>query len=620
MQKTNAILSILVSIFSATALGYSSEWALSDQRWLSSEAREEINIRCKHASEILSRTRYPDIPDVSQLHLPERDPIPLVNPASATPGLCSPILEEARDLGVFDDYKQLSDLRQKNLSLKNWNLEVERIRTLSERQCLNRKNCNDDKEKRKIFLKNYIESVYSSNCELAYFVDPLTFPVWGIHLDEATNKAFRYVEDHWYRLVKINPITTDSTLLLSPYPFLIPAGRFKEAYYWDSYFGLEGILATKRYELGRMIAENILFNIRRFGFVPNGQRSYYLSRSQAPFSSLIVRRVTEESLREFQIAGQKEKILFLKKWVREKALPLLARELNDFWMNPQTRFHEQTGLHHHWDDLNIKRPERHSSDNEAGLGKSYRDVRAVAESGLDFTNTFSGESGKNEITSIASVLLNTMVYNYMKDLVWLAEFVSDLDSQKKFSRMVAIKKAAINQYLWSPEDGFYQAYHLSLKKRIRVLSATTFVPMFTELSSGEQARKIMVATKPLWKKGGIASSELWDSPHQWDGTNGWAPFQMMAAKGMLNFGFKKEAKDLAQRWTTTLTKVYQQHNGFFERVDVISQDLPKENHDKYPVQEGFLWTNASFVWMLTEVLEQKFYSPPPERIQTIAIQ
>src|SRR3546814_2865374 len=56
--------------------------------------------------------------------------------------------------------------------------------------------------------------------------------------------------------------------------------RFREAYYWDTAFGIDGLIATGRLELAQMQADNFLELIRRFGFVPNGNRDYYLSRSQ----------------------------------------------------------------------------------------------------------------------------------------------------------------------------------------------------------------------------------------------------------------------------------------------------------------------------------------------------
>jgi len=35
-----------------------------------------------------------------------------------------------------------------------------------------------------------------------------------------------------------------STLIPLPYPFIIPGGRFREVYYWDSYFTMEGVVIT----------------------------------------------------------------------------------------------------------------------------------------------------------------------------------------------------------------------------------------------------------------------------------------------------------------------------------------------------------------------------------------
>ena len=53
-----------------------------------------------------------------------------------------------------------------------------------------------------------------------------------------------------------------------------------------------------------------------------------------------------------------------KEWLRKRAFPLLKKDFENFWMNPKGRYDQETGLHHHWDEVNLARPERHSTDKE----------------------------------------------------------------------------------------------------------------------------------------------------------------------------------------------------------------------------------------------------------------
>ena len=98
------------------------------------------------------------------------------------------------------------------------------------------------------------------------------------------------------------------------------------------------------------------------------------------------------------------------------------------------------------------------------------------------------------------------------------------------------------------------------------------------------------------------ASERTESTHQWDGNNGWPPHQVMAMRGLMNYGFDADAKDLGWRWVKTISRVQHETGVMFERYDVAKQSAPAIDKSKYPAQPGFLWTNSSYVWTLKEVL------------------
>ncbi|CDJ30767.1 uncharacterized protein EMH_0030790 [Eimeria mitis] len=79
-----------------------------------------------------------------------------------------------------------------------------------------------------------------------------------------------------------------SSLVDVPWGFIIPGGRFREMYYWDSYWTIRGLLYSGMISTARGIILNFTDLIRRFGFIPNGTRSYYLTRSQPPVFSMML--------------------------------------------------------------------------------------------------------------------------------------------------------------------------------------------------------------------------------------------------------------------------------------------------------------------------------------------
>lgn len=104
--------------------------------------------------------------------------------------------------------------------------------------------------------------------------------------------------------------------------FVVAGGRFREPYYWDSFWILQGLLRTggSFTEISKNIIENFLDLVDQFGFVPNGARLYYLNRSQPPLLAQMVRTYVEYT--------NDTSIL-------ERALPLLIKEHN-FWVQNRT--------------------------------------------------------------------------------------------------------------------------------------------------------------------------------------------------------------------------------------------------------------------------------------------
>ncbi|MBI2401473.1 MAG: alpha,alpha-trehalase, partial [Gemmatimonadetes bacterium] len=79
-----------------------------------------------------------------------------------------------------------------------------------------------------------------------------------------------------------------SSLIPLPNPYVVPGGRFREVYYWDSYFTMLGLIESDRGDLVRSMLDNFAYLIRTVGHVPNGNRTYYLSRSQPPYFAAMV--------------------------------------------------------------------------------------------------------------------------------------------------------------------------------------------------------------------------------------------------------------------------------------------------------------------------------------------
>lgn len=398
---------------------------------------------------------------------------------------------------------------------------------------------------------------------------------------------FNAVEKTWPALVRTTNPAHGSSLLKVSEPILIAGGRFREGYYWDTYFGSMGLMATGRWKLPASQLSNFVELINTYGLIPNGLRTYYLSRSQPPVVSLMARLVYEGTRNL-----EPEKVKEIDAWLVRDVYPALKKDYAEFWMTQ--RLDSKTQLNFYSDKYNLPRPERHSHDVESQLGRTYRDVRAEAESGLDHTNLFQGQASQ-----ILSVSLNSFLFAYEKNLSWLASMARDLEGQRQYEEAASLRQKRMTEFLWNPDLKLFQNYHTQEAKLMPGVSGDVFSTLFVGVASPQQARQMIPATLALLElPGGIAASSLKHSDKQWDGNFGWAPFQMMAIEGLAKYGYQTESYRIAEKWLQTNLNVFLEKGQFYEKLDLLKQTIPTEDNSKYPTQTGFLWTNGSIVWTL----------------------
>src|SRR5438270_736406 len=205
----------------------------------------------------------------------------------------------------------------------------------------------------------------------------------------------RTMEDHiralWPVLTR-PPDTADtrSSLIPLPHPYVVPGGRFREIYYWDSYFTMLGLVASGRTDLVRNMLDNFAYLIETIGHIPNGNRTYYLSRSQPPYFAAMVGLYatatdTTQALRYLD-ALEAEHAFWMDGAERLAPAQAYARVV---------RLPDGSLLNRYWDDRAEPRPESYRPDYELAQtvpegqrDALYRNLRATAESGWDFSSRF----------------------------------------------------------------------------------------------------------------------------------------------------------------------------------------------------------------------------------------
>jgi alpha,alpha-trehalase len=405
----------------------------------------------------------------------------------------------------------------------------------------------------------------------------------------------RHIDLLWDQLTRTTTSAPPySSLLPLPEPYVVPGGRFREMYYWDSYFTMLGLVESGRHDLVEHMVRDFASLIDTYGHVPNGTRSYYLSRSQPPFFYAMVGLLNSED----PAASY------------SRYLPQLRREYA-FFMQGEKGLARGTAhrrvvsmpdgavLNRWWDDADTPRDESYRED--AALAQSsgripkqlYHDLRAAAESGWDFGSRWFAD-GKNlatiDTTEIIPIDLNSLLFGLEQAIGAACERVHDAACVTEFARRASARRDAVNRYLWDSAGGVFRDYSWVKRAQVPRISAATLYPLFVGLASEPQAAAVAATvSRDLLKAGGIVTTPL-VTGQQWDAPNGWPPLQWIGISGLRHYSIPL-ADSVACRWMVGVNRVYAESGKLVEKYDVMTTGR-KGGGGEYPLQDGFGWTNG----------------------------
>jgi alpha,alpha-trehalase len=387
-----------------------------------------------------------------------------------------------------------------------------------------------------------------------------------------------------------------------PDRYIVPGGRFNEIYYWDSYFTMLGLEESGRHDLTSAMVRNFGWLIDEYGHIPNGNRTYYISRSQPPFFASMVELLAAKDGRE----------------VYKRYLPQLRREY-DFWMDGASslkpgsahrravRLEDGSVLNRYWDDRDTPREESYRHDVETAReskrssSEIYRDLRAAAESGWDFSSRWFAD-GKTLSTIRTTELippdLNSLLLQLEQTLATAYDVAGDKTSALDMRKRAMQRRAAMARYLWNQRVGAFTDYDWRERTQGTAVTAATLYPLFFRAADEDQAKTVATTVREkLLRPHGVATTTV-KTGQQWDAPNGWAPLQWIAIQGLRNYGQDQLAATIAQRWVGTNLAVYRASGKLVEKYDV--EGSAEGGGGEYPLQDGFGWTNGVLRKLLAE--------------------
>jgi alpha,alpha-trehalase len=434
-----------------------------------------------------------------------------------------------------------------------------------------------------------------------------------------TDAIVTHIHKLWYVLErKTDTPKAGSSLLPLPYAYIVPGGRFREVYYWDSYFTMLGLKICGHNEMIESIVKNFAHLINTYGHIPNGNRTYYLSRSQPPFFGLMLSLLNEQEhdLTPYYQALEKE----YRYWMEGASL-LQPGEATKRVMCTD----DGTLLNRYWDTATTPRQESYREDVKTADAivetflatntfssstaqqeavahrrqKAYADLRAAAASGWDFSSRWFSD-GCNltsiETTDLVPVDLNCLLLYYESVI---AKHTTDTALRNAVKTNADKRLAALENYFWHPDLHFFTDYHFTENRPTDRLSLAGLFPLFFSYATKDQAQSVAQKIEASFlQKGGLLTT-LATTTQQWDAPNGWAPLQWIAHQGLKQYGFDSLAKTAATRWIQLNTAVYKRTGRLFEKYNVADTSL-EAGGGEYPNQDGFGWTNGVLLALLQQ--------------------
>ncbi|KAH9847702.1 trehalase-domain-containing protein [Lenzites betulinus] len=443
--------------------------------------------------------------------------------------------------------------------------------------------------------------------------------------------------------------------VLKGIPFVVPGARFNELYNWDSYFISLGLLVDGYVNLAKGMVDHFIFEIKHYGKILNGSRSYYLCRTQPPF-------LTDMALQIYNQLDRSD-MEENRRWLK-RAIQAAIKEYHTIWV-AEPRMDPKTGLSRFRPDglgippeteathfTHILEPyaEKHGLSvlefseryNEGSIAEPELDEyflhdRAVRESGHDTTYRF-----EKRCANLGTVDLQALLYKYEVDIGTAIREVFDdeleleedfaltpfppsaesyadtrrwersrgrLQKSEEWFKRADFRKAMIDKYCWNESKALYFDYDTVQEKQSLYESVTAFWTLWAGCASEEQCWKLISQSlKKFEVLGGLVSGTeesrgkiSLDRPNrQWDFPYAWPPHQIMAWVGLERYGYLEDAQRLAYRFM--MTTAFVDFNGVVpEKFDavrlshLVDAEYGNQGIDfKMVPREGFGWMNAAY--------------------------
>ncbi|KAF5380644.1 hypothetical protein D9757_007005 [Collybiopsis confluens] len=320
----------------------------------------------------------------------------------------------------------------------------------------------------------------------------------------------------------------------------LPGGRFREQYYWDSFWIVEGLLLSELYDIVNSTLQNFMDELEIMGLFPTADES-----TPPLFIQMLSRYVTVTN----------------DTTILERALPLAEKELQ-WWKNNRTinissPFTNQTyTMAHYAVNNSAPRPESYLTDyttahganmnlSDTQLADLYAELASGAETGWDYSSRWlkSSAAGNADLTTLVvretlPVDLNSILYKNHILLADLYGSTNDTAAESHRSQAASIREGILDLF-WDPAKMSFYDFNTQNRTRNGVFSVAAFYPLWSGivpdevLSNETNAFKFFSSVNMVLNRyNGSFPVTFLETGLQWDAPNSWPNLQYIILQAL----------------------------------------------------------------------------------------
>ena len=219
--------------------------------------------------------------------------------------------------------------------------------------------------------------------------------------------------------------------------------------------------------------------------------------------------------------------------------------------------------------------ERRKSDAQLYTWKTTIDKNCRCdECGMDNSPRF------DTLHELYAIDFTCFMANDVRSMAEIADILGKHEEASFYRTWFENIRDAVNNTLWSEEDGFYFDYDIEDNRLHKVWSVASFLPLFAGLCSDKQAKALIahlndpesfkteMPIPSISVKDKTFGSDMWRGPV-------WINYNVMISEGLNRYGENALADEIIDKTVFHMNKWYEETGTIFEFYDSVSMKTPK---------------------------------------------